>query len=149
MKRILIGCATAAALAIASSGALAAESHGGRGNWSGANGNWSGGHGGRFDGGFRGHGFHGHGFRGFGSIYLGSPWYWGSPYYYYDYPAYSYYAAPAYYDYPTEVYVEPPASAPRPASRVQYYCPDSGYYPTVKACPNGWLRVLPGDTDPQ
>ena len=25
------------------------------------------------------------------------------------------------------------------------YCPDTGYYPAVKTCPQGWLRVVPDD----
>ena len=31
-----------------------------------------------------------------------------------------------------------------PQSQSQYYCPDSGYYPSVQTCPRGWLRVVPG-----
>jgi hypothetical protein len=27
---------------------------------------------------------------------------------------------------------------------VQYYCPDAGYYPAVRACPRGWQRVRSG-----
>jgi len=42
-----------------------------------------------------------------------------------------------------------PSQVPQGANRaapprtVQYYCPDAGYYPAVKACPQGWLRVVP------
>ena len=32
---------------------------------------------------------------------------------------------------------------PPPPKTYQYYCPDAGYYPAVKACPQGWLRVVP------
>jgi hypothetical protein len=91
----------------------------------------------------------------YGSVYLGWPWYWWGPSwygypayssYYYDYPSY-----PAYYD-STEVYVErpqaAPAPAPAPAPKAQYYCPDSGYYPSVQSCPRGWLRVLPNGSPP-
>ena len=137
---------------------------GNRGNWSGNRGNWSGGHNwsgnhGNWNGGRRWYGSRFGGYRnyGFGSVYLGWPWYWWGPSYY-GYPAYSYYGYPAssYYDYPayydsTEVYVEPSGSAPPPAPQQnsQYYCPDSGYYPSVQACPRGWLRVLPGDPPPR
>ena len=152
MKKFHIACAMAAAIGVATTSAQAADGRGGHGG-----GHWSGGHGGQawhgghFGGGFRGDHFHGRGFRGFGSIYLGAPWYWGNPYYYYDDPAYSYYESPTYYDYPTQVYVEPPegAAPAAPVPRAQYYCPDTGYYPTVKACPQGWLRVVPNDGTPQ
>ena len=138
-------------------------SGGGHGNWSGGgHGNWGGGGhghggwngGGRWNGGWRGSHWHG-GFRGFGGVYVGWPWYWWGPAY--DaYPAYSYYGAPAYYDGApayydsTEVYVEPPAgTAPAtPRAQSQYYCPDAGYYPAVKTCPRGWLRVVPGGAPP-
>jgi hypothetical protein len=93
---------------------------------------------------------------------LGWPWYWWGPSYYYGYgypyysypaytyPAASYYGAPAYYD-STDQYVEPSGSvAPAPAApQSQYYCPDSGYYPSVQACPRGWLRVVPGSPPPR
>jgi hypothetical protein len=163
MKRILVACAIAASAALAASGAFA-QSHGGRGggNWSGGHGgNWSGGHGGNWSGGHGGHGSGGHwsggrggwygggryygGHRyyyprygGFGSIYFGVPWYWPSYYY-----PYTYYDYPAYYDAPTQVYVEPPAPA------TQFYCPDAGYYPAVRTCPRGWLRVVPDAPPPQ
>jgi len=83
-------------------------------------------------------------------VYLGLPWFWPGywPGYYYDYPAYTYYDYPAYNDYPTEVYAEPQGAAPSPA-RSRYYCPDIGYYPSVQACPQGWLRVLPNSGAPQ
>ena len=72
---------------------------------------------------------------------IGAPYY--LPYYAYGYPAYSYYdPGYAYYDYPAQVYVEPGQSAPA-QPQAQFYCPDIGYYPTVKTCPKGWLRVVP------
>jgi hypothetical protein len=158
MKRTLIACAIAAATSLAAAGAQAAAGHGGNwggghgGNWSGGHGgNWSGGH--RFNGGFRGHDFHGnrfhgHGFRGFGSVFIGTPWWWGPAYYgypvYYDYPAATYY-----YDDPSDVYIErvPPSESPAPQTR--FYCPDTGYYPAVRTCPRGWLRVVPDNAGPQ
>ncbi|MEO9136395.1 MAG: hypothetical protein ABI316_07305 [Casimicrobiaceae bacterium] len=179
MKKTLIACGIAAGMSIAVVGAQAADGHGGGGhggggNWSGGGhgggGNWSGGGhggGGNWSGGghggggnwggghnFRG-GFHEHDFRwrGFGSVFFGVPWYF--PGYYYGYPSYSYYDYPtysptySYYDYPTQVYVEPPDSSAPAAPRVQYYCPDAGYYPAVNACPQGWLRVVPDNNPPQ
>jgi len=106
--------------------------------------------GGNWHGGSHGGHYYGHSHFG-GSVFIGWPWYWwgpvayGYPAYYYDYPYYSY---PSYYD-STEVYVEPPAGgtvtpAPAPQPKAQYYCPDSGYYPSVQTCPRGWLRVVPG-----
>jgi hypothetical protein len=176
MNKTLIACAVAAALAVAAPAAEAARgdgqsgarsggnwsgSHGNwsgnRGNWSGSHGNWSGnrgnwsGHRGDWNGGRRWYGSHWNGYRhfGYGSVYLGWPWYWWGPSYY-GYPAYTYYDYPSYYD-STEVYVEPSGSAPAPGpeQQSQYYCPDSGYYPSVQSCPRGWLRVLPGDAPPR
>jgi len=154
MKRTLIPCAMAAALSLVAAGAHA-QSHGGHGGGGFHGGGGHGFHGGGghgFHGGHSFHGgrFHGHGFRGFGtSVFIGAPLWWpyyGYPYYY-DYPAYTY------YDYPTEVYVEPgtssPQPQPQPQPQAQFYCPDTGYYPTVKTCPQGWLRVLPGNPTPQ
>ena len=76
------------------------------------------------------------------------PYYY--PYYYDPYyyaPAYTYYPAPnaVYLDSPsgdTQAYPAPQRS-PAPRSQSQYYCPDSGYYPSVQSCPKGWLRVVP------
>ena len=70
------------------------------------------------------------------------------PYYGYAYPyAYPY---PYYYDYPPPVVVTPPPTdyvqrAPStPTSGYWYYCQDpGGYYPTVAACPGGWIQVAP------
>jgi hypothetical protein len=157
MKKIFIACAIATGMSVAAVGANAMGGHGGGGNWSGGGhgGNWSGGGhggnwsgGGHFRGGFRGGHFRG---RGFGSVFIGAPFFF--PGYYYGYPSYSYYDYPAYsptysyYDYPTQVYVEPSGTAAQP--QVQYYCPDAGYYPAVKACPQGWLRVVPDNNPPQ
>jgi hypothetical protein len=36
-----------------------------------------------------------------------------------------------------------PAYRAAPAQTYRYYCPDSGYYPSVRTCPAGWLRVVP------
>jgi hypothetical protein len=149
MKKTLIACAIAAGTSVAAMGAYADVGHGGGFHGGGfhGGGNFHGGdfHGGHFGRGFHGHGFHGRGFRGFGTVVIGAPFFW--PGYYYDYPPYSYYDSPSYYDYPTQVYVEPPAPSGQP--QVQYYCPDTGYYPTVQTCPRGWLRVVPDNAPPQ
>ena len=106
----------------------------------------------------RGHGRHfgsvqrSHGFYGFhstyrshrghrtrfyvtGSLVLG-PWY---PYYYY--------AAP-----PVVIQQQPPVyvqAVPQP-SNYWYYCQNpQGYYPYVKECPGGWMKVVPEATPPQ
>ncbi|WP_026224353.1 hypothetical protein [Methyloversatilis thermotolerans] len=78
------------------------------------------------------------------------PWY-GPPRYYYPPPVVY---APAYVppqvviERSPPVYVErePVASAPAPAvspsNNVWYFCPSSnGYYPYVRACPEGWQTV--------
>lgn len=161
MGKFLIACAIVAATSAASASAVAqprghgGNGGGGHGSWGSSHGNWSG-HGawrgGRdFHGGGRWSGWHGgHGFRGYGSIYLGWPGYWWGPSYwpsyYYDYaPSYYYYDAPAYsYGYPgPDVYVE------RVAPAAQWYCPDAGYYPTVRTCPGGWQRVVPDGGPPR
>lgn len=42
------------------------------------------------------------------------------------------------------VYVEQPAQAAGPAQNFWHYCRQpEGYYPYVKECPGGWLRVAP------
>lgn len=77
-----------------------------------------------------------------GSVVLG-PWYPYRPWYpYYYRPWYPYYYAPPpliVQDQP-RVYVQP---KPQPAD-YWYYCQDpQGYYPYVKKCPDGWMRVVP------
>lgn len=63
------------------------------------------------------------------------------------FPMWRYYPPP-YYDYPPPVYVPPPPPPvyieKEPAQSYWYYCTDpQGYYPTVRDCPEGWLKVLP------
>jgi len=110
-----------------------------------------GGHGGGHYGGF-GHG-HGHGFfGGFGYGWWGYPYWWDYPYYPYSYPYYPYYY-PYYDPYYYGAYGEPPAppqGVPPPAESGQQqpsfwqFCQDpEGYYPYVKDCRAGWLRVVP------
>jgi len=68
------------------------------------------------------------------------PWYY-PPYYYppYPYPAVAAPAAPT-------TYVEQGGAHPAPSQRSSYwyYCEASKtYYPYVKECPAGWMRVVP------
>ena len=96
-------------------------------------------------GGFHHGGFHGH--RGFFGprVFVGPRFYGPGFYPYYGY-AYPY----PYYDYPPPVVVTPPPTdyvqrAPStPVSGYWHYCQDpAGYYPTVAACPSGWIQVAP------
>jgi hypothetical protein len=156
MKKALIACAIAAATSVAASGAVAAGGHGG-----GSFGGHGGFHGSGFSGGhFRGGDFHGGHFRGGhfrggfrGSVFVGFPAFWWPAYYGYGYPYPYYYDYPyaTYYDYdyaPSTTYIERVPSATAPG-QVQYYCPDGGYYPAVRTCAKGWLRVVPDSGPPQ
>jgi len=97
---------------------------------------------GRFEGrSFGGHHegrFHGGGhFE--GGVWIGPGWGWWDPFYYpYYYP---------YYDSPSVVVPEAPQeyiAPPQEESGYWYYCKESNaYYPYVKVCPGGWLRVVP------
>jgi hypothetical protein len=138
--------------------------HGGGGNWHGGGGNWHGG-----GGNWRGGGWHNGRWYGSVGFAVGAPWfYWGWPYYYpyydpYYYPAASY-PAYSYYPTPNAVYLDSqgsqsqpyPQAAPYPQQSQRsapaneyYYCPDSGYYPSVQNCPKGWTRVIPNSPPPQ
>lgn len=116
-------------------------------------GHWGQGHDGR---GFAGHDFgghHGHGFR--GDIWIGTGWYpwwgWGGYPYYYPYynPYYYPYYDPYYYDREPVIIERAPyeyeAQQPQPATRYYwYFCNEpKGYYPYVRSCPGGWMKVLP------
>ena len=75
---------------------------------------------------------------------LAAPWYSGPYYspYYYPY----YYSAP-----PAVIQQQPPVYEERqqPPSQYWYYCQDpKGYYPYVKTCPGGWMKVVPQVTPP-
>ena len=87
-----------------------------------------------------GHGGHGGNVHFSGSVWIGpigGPW-WG--------PAYSYYANPYYVTPP--VVVQQKESQPAETG-YWYYCQDpKGYYPYVKECPNGWLKVAPSPAPP-
>ena len=82
-----------------------------------------------------------------GSIWIGPAWGWGPgwgyPYSYpypYYYPYYS--QPPVVIEQQTPVYEE---QAPQQQQeQYWYYCPDSKiYYPYVKQCPGGWMKVVP------
>lgn len=103
-------------------------------------------------GGYYGHGGHGH-FHGGGHVNVGvvvGPGWWGpgwwGPYPYYPYaPYYPYYQQPVVVSESPEIYVQP---APKAREAVYwYFCPEpKGYYPDVKKCPQGWLKVVPPAT---
>jgi hypothetical protein len=120
--------------------AVAADGHGGGHGGGHSGGGW--GHGGGHGGGGWGHGG-GHGW-GWGWGFGWSPWWgygWGYPYYPYYYPYDSYYEAPA------TVYQQQPAyqeSTRQEEQSYWYFCTKpQGYYPYVKRCPSGWLKVVP------
>jgi hypothetical protein len=96
-----------------------------------------------------GHGRHGGGHVGIG-LYFGPGLWW--PYSYYPY--YPYYSYPYYppsrviIEQPSEMYVQPAPQAEAP--RYWYYCQEpQGYYPYVKKCPKGWMKVVPPENPPE
>jgi hypothetical protein len=106
-------------------------------------------------GGYHGYGnYHGYGGNhGHGNSYsfgfaIGPGWgpgWWGPPAYPY-YPYYSYYPAP-----PVVVEQQPQGYVQQnqPESDYWYYCQNpEGYYPYVKSCPGGWMKVVPETVPP-
>jgi len=90
----------------------------------------------------RGHGHPGGHFS--VGVFAGPGWGpgWGYPYYP-SYPYYPYYSGP-----PVVVQQQPETyiqKAPQDEQPIYwYFCKDpEGYYPYVKKCPKGWLKVLP------
>ena len=90
------------------------------------------------------HGHHGHGssYR----IWIGPGWLpygWGP-----GYPNYRYYT-----DYPAPVVIPEQLQASEPGQEQEsywYYCQDPpGYYPYVKSCPGGWMKVVPEAVPPE
>lgn len=79
---------------------------------------------------------------GIGLLGLGL-WEASSPHYVYPYYPYAY-PGPVVIQQPaTEVYVQP-AQQQSAESGYWYYCRDSqGYYPYVRQCPGGWMKVVP------
>ncbi|MCG6965823.1 MAG: hypothetical protein LJE59_04885 [Chromatiaceae bacterium] len=121
MHRHLITVATLAGLLGASTMALADRRH------------WDG-----------GHGHHGH--RSHTGVYLDiGPLWWPG----YRYPGYGYSGYYSPYYAPSTVVVSPPPATtyvqpPAESSSYWYYCESSrGYYPYVKTCPGGWMKVVP------
>ena len=117
-------------------------------------GHFEGGHGGGFHGGgghFGGRGFGGHEghFRG-GGHFEGGIWFWPGFWdpFYYPYYTYPYYAPPTVVEpEQPEEYIMPTPQAGE--TGYWYYCKDAnGYYPYVKSCPGGWLRVVPSPAPP-
>lgn len=84
------------------------------------------------------HHFHHH------AVFVGSTFYFGSPWYPYGYYYPPYYYGP-YYEatsVPPSVYVEKFEGKPD-ANSGEIYCPSSGlYYPDVPDCANGWQRII-------
>jgi hypothetical protein len=111
-----------------------------------------GGHGGGHGGGYGGG--HGGGHTSFGVV-IGPGWWgpgWWNPYPYYPYypysPYYPYYRQPpVVVEESPELYVQPAPKAKE--SQYWYFCPEpKGYYPDVKKCPQGWLKVVPSEKPP-
>jgi hypothetical protein len=121
---------------------------GGRG-FGGGGGHFGGGHVSHFGGGSRGHGFggrgghFGHGGHFRGGVWVGAPFFW-DPFFY---PYYPYYPYP--YSAPSTTVVVPEQSdeyivPEQQDSGYWYYCRESrGYYPYIKSCPGGWMKVVP------
>lgn len=74
---------------------------------------------------------------------------WVAPYpYQYPYPYYYYTLPPQIViQHQPDVYIQQ-TPAPVPEQTYWYYCPaPQGYYPYVKECPVGWLKVVPTPPD--
>ena len=101
---------------------------GGHSGWRGFHGGWYGHHRGWRSGFYWG-----------GSIVLGPPWYPYHPYYYYAAP-------PVVIPQEPQTYVQPE----QPKENYWYYCQNpQGYYPYVKTCPGGWMKVVPQPAPPK
>lgn len=126
MKKVIFLAFTALTLVLA--GAPPVQADGGRG------GHWRGGRGGHSHSEFV--------FR--GGVWIGPGWgpWWGPPYYpyYHPYPYYPYYPAPPVVQEEPRVYVAPEDDE----EDYWYFCTNpQGYYPYVKECPGGWMKVIP------
>ncbi len=76
-----------------------------------------------------------------GSVWIDPGWGWGVP-------VYPYYAPQpqVIIQQPTPLYLEPQRTQPDDEA-YWYYCPNpAGYYPYVKKCSVGWLKVVPTPT---
>jgi hypothetical protein len=87
----------------------------------------------------------------FGGSFALGPWWWPGYGWYPWYP-YAYYPAP-YYSAPPAVVQQQPQVYSQPEEQEAdywYYCQDPrGYYPYVKSCPGGWMKVVPQPTPPR
>jgi len=75
---------------------------------------------------------------------------WGLGYPFYGYPYYPYYdRPPVIVEQPsTEIYVQP-APLQSEDTGYWYFCKNpEGYYPYVKNCPSGWMKVVPPSSTP-
>ena len=92
----------------------------------------------------------GHGSRVGVSLWLGPGWgpgWWG-PYYYPSYYPYYPTEPPMVIQQQPEAYVQPAPEAEEQQS-YWYYCKDpQGYYPYVRQCPSGWMKVVPSPPPP-
>lgn len=92
---------------------------------------------------YRGHGWHGHSRVGVGVVVVGSPFYWGPRYYpppYYPPVIIERRAPPVYIEQSPPVVVSPQTRV----AGYWYYCQSpSGYYPEIRECPRGWVKVPP------
>lgn len=80
-------------------------------------------------------GLHGH-YRGGGFGVWMDPW-WIVPYPYYSVP-------PVIVQQPSTDYYEQPVPRQSQEPAYWYYCRNpEGYYPYVKQCPDGWMKVVP------
>ena len=154
MKRIAV-LIFAAIFCLALFSSIASARQGGGGHPGGrppSGGHHSGGH-------YYGHGSHHHGgwYGGWGVGYYPYAYWWGPriyayPSWWWPYPyTYSYpytYPYPSYQP-PARVIEQPPAYS-EPEQRQPhywYYCQNpQGYYPYIKSCPGGWMRVVPEGT---
>src|SRR5208283_790209 len=83
-----------------------------------------------------------------GDIYIGPGWYDPTaPNPYYVQPPVVIQQQPPVYVQPTPQYIQPGPQQEEQA--YWYFCRDPrGYYPYVKQCPGGWLKVIPSSTPP-
>jgi hypothetical protein len=82
-------------------------------------------------------------------VWVGPGWWpgWWGPQYYpsYYYPYYQ--EPPIVIEQQPDVYVPP--TQPQQQPIYWYYCKDpQGYYPYVKQCPSGWMKVVPTPPSP-
>ena len=92
-----------------------------------------------------GHFGHGGGHAEFG-LFIGPGLWW--PGWWDPYPYYPYYPSPpVIVQQPSELYVQPAPQVETPG--YWYFCQEpQGYYPYVKKCPKGWIKVVPPENRP-